>query len=50
MHRFGLRLDDDLYDKARTAAKEQDRSLNWWIANLIRQATNTPTAKPQEQQ
>lgn len=48
MQRFGLRLDDDLYDKARAAAKEQERSLNWWLTDLVRKAL-TPPPQPEEQ-
>jgi predicted HicB family RNase H-like nuclease len=51
MAQFKLRIDDDLYQKAKSAAKTQERSLNWWITNLIRQAVHqsNPTI-PQEQQ
>lgn len=48
MHRFGLRLSDELYEKARAAAQASDRSMNWWIANLIRQAPTPTTTKPEE--
>lgn len=42
--RFGLRLDQELYEKIRTAAKSQDRSINWWITRVLREAT-TPTCQ-----
>lgn len=48
MPRFGLRLDAELYEKARAGAQAEQRSMNWWIANLIRQAP-IPSPQPKEQ-
>jgi predicted HicB family RNase H-like nuclease len=49
MLQFKLRIDESLYQRAKELAASQERSLNWWINNLIRQAVLDDTSKPKEQ-
>lgn len=40
--RFNLRLSQELHDKAVTLAKASGKSVNAWIADVIRQADGIP--------
>ncbi len=40
--RFNLRLPQDIHDKAVTLAKASGKSVNAWIADIIRQADGIP--------
>lgn len=40
--RFNLRLSQELHDKAVTMAKASGKSVNAWIADIIRQADGIP--------
>jgi len=41
-NRYNLRLPKDLHDKAVTMAKASGKSVNAWIADVIRQADSFP--------
>ncbi|MFE9446118.1 Arc family DNA-binding protein [Streptomyces sp. NPDC006602] len=41
MTRFNLRMPEDLYARAKTAADADDRSLNSWLVSLVRQAVDS---------
>ncbi len=38
MATISLRLPDDLHATAKAKAKEQERSLNWYIVHILKQA------------
>jgi len=42
-NRFNLRLPQELHDKAVTLAKASGKSVNSWIADVIRQADEIPS-------
>lgn len=38
MVKFNLRLPEDVYEQAKSAAAADDRSLNSWLVSLVRRA------------
>lgn len=48
--RYGLRIDQQIYDKAKQLARTNGQSLNFWITRAITDAITRATTPAKEQQ
>ncbi|NVI91763.1 Arc family DNA-binding protein [Actinomadura sp. BRA 177] len=46
MTKFNLRLPDDLFERAKSAAAADDRSLNSWLVSLVRREVGGSEHRP----